>query len=64
MITRWKDGVYGEADKGRFDAWLLRYDTAIAYTDGDEVRLTEEYKGSDWKAVLEFAGQYGLTVDH
>ena len=63
MITRWTGGIYGEADRGNFEAWLLRYDTAIAYTDGDEVRLTEEYRVSDREAVLEFAEQYELQVE-
>ena len=63
MITRWNDGVYGEADKGHFEAWLLRFNTAIAYTDGGEVVVTENYREPDRKAVMEFAEQYDCLVN-
>ena len=62
MITRWPGTPYAEADRGRFEAWFLRNNTAIAYTDGDEVRLTNEYRSSDRGAVEEFADQYGYDI--
>ena len=63
MITRWNDGIYGEADKGCFEVWLFRLNTAIAYTDGNEVVLTKDYRSTDKKAVQEFAGEYSCTVE-
>lgn len=62
MITRWPGTPYAEADRGKFDAWFLRNNTAIAYTDGDEVRVTDEYHPTDKGAVEEFADQYGLNI--
>ena len=66
MIIRWEGGKFGEyaeAERGRFEVWFLRGNTAIAYTDGDEVRIiTENYRKSDREAVLEFAEQYDCEV--
>ena len=55
--------TYSEADKGRFEAWLVRNDdTAVAYTYGNEVRVTEFYMECDQEAVEEFADSYDCTV--
>lgn len=62
MITRWPGTPYAEADRGKFEAWFLRNDTAIAFSDGGECRLTEDYRASDKAAVIEFAEQYDLMV--
>ena len=56
---------YREEDRGRFDSYLIdrRFGVAVAYTDCDVVKLTENYHEEDRKAVEEFADQYDLPID-
>lgn len=63
MYTAWKGTEYGEADRGKFEAWFLRGRTAIAYTDGGTVVLTSDYRERDKAAVQEFADQYDCEVE-
>lgn len=54
---------YREAERGRFDAYLLRDGVPIAYTDYDVVRIcTDTYDDGDKPAVKEFAESYELPV--
>ena len=56
--------LYTEADRGRFDSWLVRDDVAVAYTDFNVVKLvSENFKECDRIAVQEFAEQYGLDIE-
>ena len=68
MITKWPGTVYAEAERGRFDSWLLRSTNGeyytIAYTDKDVVKIDpENFEESDRKAVQEFADQYDFEID-
>lgn len=54
---------YTEADRGKFDAWLLRDGVAVAYTDHDSVKITQDFRQGDRKAVMEFADSYELPLD-
>lgn len=62
---------YYEVDKGRFEAGLVRasnnpyyLDVLVAYTDGDELKLTKDYNPRyDKDAVTEFAESYDITVN-
>ena len=58
------DNRYREADRGRFDSYLIdrRWGIAVAYTDYDVVKVTNLYTEENRKAVEEFAEQYGLPV--
>lgn len=55
---------YIERDKGWAEVWLIRVEDnkGIAYTDEDEVILTEDYTEEDRMAVEEFADTYELTI--
>lgn len=55
---------YIERDKGWAEVWLIRVEDnkGIAYTDEDEVILTEDYTEEDRMAVEEFADTYDLTI--
>ena len=69
MMTAWKGTDYAEADRGKFDAWFLRYNyntgeyMAIAYTDYDVVKITEDCAEVDMDMVREFAEQYDLPIE-
>lgn len=72
MINFWPGTNYAEADRGRFESSLLRYDYIpetdesdyfqIAYTDGDVVVVTSNCKESDREAVIDFAETYGFDI--
>ncbi len=55
---------YTEAERGRFDAWLLCDNTAVAFTDHDVVKPTPDYiHQRDYEAVCKFADDYELPLD-
>jgi hypothetical protein len=57
---------YREADRGRFDSYLIdcKTNAAVAYTDYDVVKLTHSYTDEDRAAVEAFANSYGLNIDY
>lgn len=56
--------IYTEADRGRFDAYLLRNGIAVAYTDYDVVKVTDNFRyNQDYDAVAVFADGYELPLD-
>ena len=56
---------YKEADRGRFECYLIDrwHNVAVAYTDYDVVKLAKGYTEEHHKAVEEFAEEYGMTVE-
>ncbi len=68
-MTKWKNSDYAEADKGRFDAWLLKFNyssyeyEAIASTYGDVVRLEKSATPEDAEAIKIFADQYDCIIE-
>lgn len=55
---------YTEMDRGKFESWLIRKGdwVAIAFTDYDEIKVTDEYRPWEKEIVEEFADQYDLPI--
>lgn len=71
-MAHWKgagDAWYYEAERGRFDAFLIREakspfydDEVIAYTDGEHV-IGEPKSFSDIEEIQDWADEFGYEVE-
>jgi len=60
--------TYKVAERGHFEVWIIREgywdveDVAVAYTDGDEMRLTSDFRECDREEVEYWADYYDLNI--
>ena len=60
-MTNWENG-YFEADRGKFEAVLMKDGREICYTDDGTVQIGHGFQKKDVSTVQEYADYYGYEI--